>query len=87
MDHTGGAKASQYRREIGKVICARIDAGETIRSIAADPAMPSYATIFRWTKVSPEFAAMYGPVRRLHLGPCMLMRPMFSLSVAAVARW
>ena len=63
MDHTGGAKASQYRREIGEVICARINAGETIRSIAADPAMPSYATIFHWTKVSPEFARMYGAVR------------------------
>lgn len=64
MDHTGGAKASQYRREIGEVICARIDAGETIRSIAADPAMPSYATIFHWTKVNPEFAQMYDAVRR-----------------------
>lgn len=64
MDHTGGWKASQYRREIGEVICARIDAGETIRSIAADPAMPSYATIFHWTKVNPEFAAMYKAVRR-----------------------
>jgi hypothetical protein len=64
MDHTGGWKASQYRREIGEVICARINTGETIRSIAADPAMPSYATIFRWTKVQPEFAAMYQAVRR-----------------------
>ncbi|MBT9473742.1 MAG: hypothetical protein IV099_21380 [Phenylobacterium sp.] len=64
MDHTGGTKASQYRREIGEVICARSHADETIRSIAADPAMPSYATIFRWTKVSPEFAAIYGAVRR-----------------------
>ena len=63
MDHTGGAKASQYRREIGEVICARINAGETIRSIAADPAMPSYAPIFHWTKVSPKFARMYGAVR------------------------
>lgn len=63
MDHTGGAKASQYRREIGEVICARIDAGETIRSIAADPAMPSYATIFHWTKVNPDFGRMYAAVR------------------------
>lgn len=63
MDHTGGWKASQYRREIGEVICARIDAGESVRSIAADPAMPSYATIFRWTKVNPEFAQMYDAVR------------------------
>ena len=63
MDHIGGAKASQYRREIGEVICARIDAGETIRSIAADPGMPSYATIFHWTKVNPEFAQMYAAVR------------------------
>lgn len=63
MDHTGGHKDSQYRREIGEVICARMEVGETIASIAADPAMPSYATIFHWRKVQPEFAAMYDRIR------------------------
>lgn len=63
MDHTGGHKDSQYRREIGEVICARMEVGETIASIAADPDMPSYATIFHWRKVQPEFAAMYDRVR------------------------
>ncbi|WP_332770119.1 hypothetical protein [Phenylobacterium sp.] len=63
MDHRSGAVGSQYRREIGEVICARMEVVETIRSIAADPDMPSYATIFHWRKVQPEFAAMYDRVR------------------------
>jgi hypothetical protein len=63
MDHTGGYKPSQYRHEIGEVICARIEAGETVASIASDPDMPCYATIFRWTKVNPEFADMYYGLR------------------------
>ncbi|WP_309646700.1 hypothetical protein [Phenylobacterium sp.] len=63
MDHRSGAVGSQYRREIGEVICARMEVGETIASIAADPDMPSYATIFHWRKVQPEFAAMYDAVR------------------------
>jgi hypothetical protein len=63
MDHTAGAKPSQYRRRIGEVICARIEAGETLRQVAADPAMPAYCTIFQWRKVNPGFAAMYDAMR------------------------
>lgn len=64
MDHMGGAGGSQYRREFGEVICARIDAGETLNSICADPAMPCKATLRQWRKMHPEFAAMYERVRR-----------------------
>jgi hypothetical protein len=63
MDHTGGNKPSQYRHEIGRVICARIEAGETVASIASDPHMPCYATIFRWVKMNPDFADMYHGLR------------------------
>jgi hypothetical protein len=63
MEHTGGHKESQYHPTIGAVICQRILDGETVRQIVADPRMPSYATLFHWLKVHPDFAAMYGRAR------------------------
>lgn len=63
IDHKGGAKASQYHPNLGWEICQRMCDGLTIREIAADPAMPSYATIFHWRKMHPEFAAMYDACR------------------------
>ena len=63
MDHTGGYKPSQYHPQIGRVICARIWEGETVAQVAADPAMPSYATVFHWLKIHDDFAWMYHRVR------------------------
>lgn len=63
MDHTGGWKLSQYHPRIGMEICRRIEAGETVRQVTADPAMPSYATLFQWRKVWPDFAERYDAVR------------------------
>lgn len=64
MDHTGGDKLSQYSAPIGQEICRRVAAGMTIRQIAADPDMPSYATVFHWLKIHPDFAEPYGEVRK-----------------------
>jgi len=63
IDHTGGHKDSQYHPNIGWEICQRMCDGLTIREIAADPAMPSYATIFHWRRVHPDFAEMYDGCR------------------------
>jgi hypothetical protein len=63
MDHTGGWKDSQYTPEMGWVILQRIAAGETVKQIAADPAMPSYATIFHWRRVHEDFAYQWEAVR------------------------
>jgi hypothetical protein len=63
IDHTGGHKPSQYHPRIGQVICARIEAGETVRQVAADPEMPAYCTIFQWRKVHPDFADLYDAMR------------------------
>lgn len=63
MDHTAGWKESAYHPRIGEVICARIEAGETVRQVAADPNMPAYCTIYQWRKVNPEFDAMYRAMR------------------------
>lgn len=63
MDHTGGGKPSQYHPTIGAVICALIEAGLTVREVAAHPDMPSYATIFQWRRVNPDFDEMYRAMR------------------------
>lgn len=65
FDHTGGWKPSAYRAAIGRVICARVEVGETITSIVADPEMPSRATLYQWLRVHEDFAAEYHEVRRV----------------------
>lgn len=58
-------KPSAYRAAIGRVICARVEVGETITSIVADPEMPCRATLYRWLRMHEDFAAEYGQVRRV----------------------
>lgn len=65
FDHTGGGKPSAYRPAIGRVILARVEVGETITSLVADPEMPSRATLYQWLKVHEDFAAEYAQVRRV----------------------
>lgn len=65
FDHTGGWKPSAYRAAIGRVILARVEVGETITSIVADPEMPSRATLYQWLRVHEDFAAEYAQVRRV----------------------
>ena len=65
FDHTGGWKPSAYLPAIGRVICARVEVGETITSLVADPEMPSRATLYRWLRMHEDFAAEYGEVRRV----------------------
>lgn len=65
MDHMGGHKESQYTPQMGVAIVVRMAQGLTIRQIAADPAMPSYATIFHWRKLHEDFAWNWELVRRM----------------------
>lgn len=66
MDHTGGYKDSQYTPQMGELIVRRMAEGQTVRQIAADPAMPCYATIYRWRRLNPDFASLWEQVRMLH---------------------
>jgi len=50
---------------MGKLILARIQEGETVKEIAASEGMPSYATIYRWTHVIPEFGRDWRALRAL----------------------
>ena len=65
FDHTGGWKPSAYRASIARVILARVEVGETITSIVADPHMPCRATLYRWLKMHEDFAQTYAEVRRV----------------------
>ncbi|MDO8378291.1 hypothetical protein [Phenylobacterium sp.] len=65
FDRTGGWKPSAYRPAIGRVILARVEVGETITSIVADPEMPCRATLYRWLAMHEDFAADYADVRRV----------------------
>lgn len=64
MDHAAGGKESAYTPAMGRVILARVAWGETMKAIAADPRMPSYATIYRWLDVHEDFAEGMVQVRR-----------------------
>lgn len=63
MDHSSGWKASAFTPEMGELILLRIACGETVKEICADPRMPSYATVFRWTHVHEDFGAAWRAVR------------------------
>lgn len=63
MDHTGGCKDSQYTPAMADLIVRRMLEGESVRRIAADPALPSYATIFHWRRLHPDFAQAWEVAR------------------------
>lgn len=63
MDHEPGWKESAFTEEMGRLILERIAAGETVKQITADPRMPCYATVYRWTHVIPEFGAAWRELR------------------------
>jgi len=63
MDHEAGWKESAFTPEMGALILARIAEGETVRQITADPRMPAYATVYRWTHVVPEFGDAWRALR------------------------
>lgn len=47
-------RPSVYTPELADDICARIEAGESVRAIGRDPDMPDAATIFRWASIDHE---------------------------------
>jgi hypothetical protein len=63
MDHEPGYKLSAFSWEMGHLILQRMGDRETMRQITADPAMPAYATVFRWVQVHEDFGAKYRSVR------------------------
>ena len=54
-----------YSAKVAREIVLRTMAGETQSEICADPAMPCEASLWRWTKKHPKFAAIYSKARAL----------------------
>lgn len=59
----GGRKESQYSDEIARIILARIEAGESVDSLLADPAMPSRRTLYDWLLDQPDFGEAWREMR------------------------
>lgn len=53
------ARPTIYSSEAVDAICDRIAAGESLRAVCTDPAMPSRASVTRWLDLHPDFAAAY----------------------------
>ncbi|MBI1196453.1 MAG: hypothetical protein GC203_01165 [Phenylobacterium sp.] len=58
-----GGRPSAYTPEMGAAVCARLEAGESLTAIGADPAMPAYGTVLKWVRLNPGFRAMYAAAR------------------------
>lgn len=52
-------RPADYTDDIGLTICCRLVAGESLRAICADPAMPNKATVLDWFARHPEFREQY----------------------------
>lgn len=58
-----GRPSMKMTDEIVGRICERLALGESLRSICADPLLPSQPTVFKWLANSPEFALRYARAR------------------------
>jgi hypothetical protein len=56
-------RPSSYTPEIADAICERLAAGETLKAICTDDAMPGETTVFRWLAASAEFRELYARAR------------------------
>lgn len=45
------------------MICSRLEAGETLRSVCRSDGMPAPQTVLRWTKANSEFSEQYARAR------------------------
>lgn len=62
-------RPSIYTEELAAAICARLAAEESLRSICADPAMPSCSTVMRWLESNAHagFREQYAHSREVGL--------------------
>lgn len=54
---------SSFTQEMADLICTRIAAGESLRSILAEPGMPVSSVVFKWLQNIPSFAEQYTRAR------------------------
>ena len=56
-------RPSDYTPETAAEICQRIAAGESVRHICKDDAMPADRTVWKWLTIHSEFAQQYARAR------------------------
>lgn len=56
-------RPTDYNDQVADLICERLADGESLRSICADEAMPSKATVFRWLGKHKAFQDQYARAR------------------------
>lgn len=52
-------RPSDYTDKLAREICTRISAGESMRSVCLDEAMPSMESVWKWIREKPEFLEQY----------------------------
>jgi hypothetical protein len=55
----------QFSADVARAVCVRVAAGETLRAVCGDPAMPSEASLRRWARDRPAFARIYARARAM----------------------
>jgi len=54
-----GGRPTIHTKKLADTICSRLAAGESMRSVSRDEAMPVMTTMFRWLREKPEFKQQY----------------------------
>jgi hypothetical protein len=61
--HLVGGRPAIFTTELAEQVIALFAAGMTIRQVESEPLMPSWRTIQRWLRDSPDFCAQYARAR------------------------
>ena len=57
------ARRSKYSQKYADAICARLSAGDSIRTICKDEDMPTQSTVYKWLAAEPGFSEQYARAR------------------------
>ncbi|MES2352087.1 MAG: terminase small subunit protein [Pseudomonadota bacterium] len=57
------ARRSKYSQKYADAICARLSAGDSIRTICKDENMPTQSTVYLWLAAEPGFSEQYARAR------------------------
>lgn len=58
-------RPSSFTQETADTICDRLCAGESLRKICCDEAMPDQATVYRWLRTNDAFREQYTRAREI----------------------
>lgn len=56
-------RPTDYTPEITDIVCERLAAGESMRSISRDEDMPAMSTLFLWLRTHKEFSEQYAKAK------------------------